>query len=259
MMISKILPSDVSSFEVHGEFEKKPIWPEESVSIKGAVEKRATEFAMGRFCARNALSRLGLPPAPIPVGPNREPQWPVGIAGSITHCKGYCSAAVARIGSIVGIGIDAEIDEPIPLDVLSLISNPSEIGAINELSAGTHWDKLLFSAKESVFKALFPLTAQWLDFKNVGIVFSPNDGSFIASVPSEGTRNCQGKTLSLRGRYLIDRGLIVTAVVVPLSRVLFGAWMESSEPSQGENHTQGLAPPNESLDNQSADIAVWEV
>ena len=213
-MISTILPSDVSSYEVHGEFESKPIWPEESVSIKGAVEKRAKEFATGRFCARIALSRLGLPPGPIPVGPNREPQWPVGIAGSITHCKGYCSAAVARIGGIVSIGIDAEIDEPIPLDVLSLISNPSEIAAINELSAGTHWDKLLFSAKESVFKALFPLTAQWLDFKDVCIVFAPRDGSFLATLPIEATRNCSLKTPHIRGRYIIDCGLIVTSVVV---------------------------------------------
>ncbi|MCY2977446.1 MAG: 4'-phosphopantetheinyl transferase superfamily protein [Planctomycetota bacterium] len=213
-MISTILPSEVSSYEVHGEFESKPIWPEESVFIKGAVEKRAKEFATGRFCARSALSRLGLPPGPIPVGPNREPQWPVGIAGSITHCKGYCSAAVARIGGIVSIGIDAEIDEPIPADVLSLISNPSEIAAINELSAGTHWDKLLFSAKESVFKALFPLTAQWLDFKDVCIVFAPRDGSFLATLPIEATRTSSLKTPFIRGRYLLDCGLIVTSVVV---------------------------------------------
>jgi 4'-phosphopantetheinyl transferase EntD len=213
-MISTILPSDVSSYEVHGEFESKPIWPEESVFIKGAVEKRVKEFATGRFCARIALSRLGLPPGPIPVGPNREPQWPVGIAGSITHCKNYCSAAVARIGGIVSIGIDAEIDEPIPLDVLSLISNPSEIAAINGLSAGTHWDKLLFSAKESVFKALFPLTAQWLDFKDACIVFAPRDGSFLATLPIETTRNGSLKTPFIGGRYAMDCGLIVTSVVV---------------------------------------------
>jgi len=213
-MISTILPSDVSSYEVHGEFESKPIWPEERVFIKGAVEKRAKEFATGRFCARIALSRLGLPPGPIPVGPNREPQWPVGIVGSITHCKNYCSAAVARIGGIVSIGIDAEIDEPIPLDVLSLISNPSEIAAINELSAGTHWDKLLFSAKESVFKAMFPLTAQWLDFKDVCIVFAPSDGSFLATLPIEATRKGSLKTPYIRGRYIIDCGLIVTSVVL---------------------------------------------
>ena len=213
-MISTILPSEVSSYEVHGEFESKPIWPEESVFIKGAVEKRVKEFATGRFCARIALSRLGLPPGPIPVGPNREPQWPVGIAGSITHCKNYCSAAVVRIGGIVSIGIDAEIDEPIPLDVLSLISNPSEIAAINELSAGTHWDKLLYSVKESVFKALFPLTAQWLDFTDVCIVFAPRDGSFLATLPIETTRKCSLKTPYIRGRYVIDCGLIVTSVVL---------------------------------------------
>jgi 4'-phosphopantetheinyl transferase EntD len=213
-MIATILPSEVSSYEVHGEFESKPIWPEERVFIQGAVEKRVKEFATGRFCARIALSRLGLPTGPIPVGPNREPKWPVGIAGSITHCKNYCSAAVARIGGIISIGIDAEIDEPIPLDVLSLISNPSEIAAINELSAGTHWDKLLFSAKESVFKALFPLTAQWLDFKDACIVFAPSDGSFLATLPIEATRKGSLKTPYISGRYIIDCGLIVTSVVL---------------------------------------------
>ena len=84
------------------------LWPEEAAAVQHAVEKRRREFAVGRMLARAALAAIGDPPSAIPTGNHREPVWPAGIVGSITHCAGYCAAAVARDAMVVALGIDAE-------------------------------------------------------------------------------------------------------------------------------------------------------
>jgi 4'-phosphopantetheinyl transferase EntD len=90
------------------------------------------------------------------------------VAGSITHCEGYRAAGVARTTAIATMGLDAEPNEPLPDGVLDVIALDSERARIAELSAAepaVRWDRLLFSAKESVYKAWFPVAQRWLDFE----------------------------------------------------------------------------------------------
>jgi hypothetical protein len=118
------------------------------------------EFTTARACARHALAQLGLPASPITNGPNGELRWPAGVVGSITHCEGYRAVAHARAGQITTIGIDAEPHQALPPGVLDSISDQQERHAVGELNRsveGVHWDRLLFSAKESIYKAWFPL------------------------------------------------------------------------------------------------------
>ena len=82
--------------------------------ITDAVNGRRREFVTARRCARQALTALGLPATAIPAGPDRQPQWPSGVAGSITHCPGYRAAAVAMGTEVASLGIDAEPHEPLP-------------------------------------------------------------------------------------------------------------------------------------------------
>src|SRR5208283_6057556 len=76
--------------------------------VRGASARRVADFATGRRCARSALLKLGLTPESILVGPYREPVWPEGIVGSITHCPGFYAAALAHRRDLRSIGIDAE-------------------------------------------------------------------------------------------------------------------------------------------------------
>src|SRR5438132_715206 len=87
--------------------------PEEARLVATAVGRRRREFAAGRACARLALGRLGFPEAPLLSGPDRAPVWPEAAVGSITHCPGYCAAAVARRGAVRSLGIDAELHQPL--------------------------------------------------------------------------------------------------------------------------------------------------
>ncbi|WP_374109112.1 4'-phosphopantetheinyl transferase [Streptomyces sp. CC228A] len=185
----------------------------EPQEVSRAVPQRRREFTTTRWCARRALSGLGFGPVPIPRGERGAPCWPDGVVGSLTHCEGYRAAAVARAGEVLSLGIDAEPHAPLPGDVLGAVSLPAERRRLAELAAdrpAVHWDRLLFSMKESVYKTWFPLAGRWLDFDEADITIGA-DGTFHAEllaahprVPADG----------FTGRWHVDRGLLVTAVVL---------------------------------------------
>jgi 4'-phosphopantetheinyl transferase EntD len=140
------------------------------------------------------------------------------VAGSITHCAGYRAAAVAYLTDVAGIGLDAEPNAPLPDGVLGRIAVAREQARLPELAAavpGVSWDRLLFCAKESVYKAWFPLTRRWLGFEQAVITVDPQDGVFTAEL-LEPAEALDGRRLaSFAGRWLARDGLVLTAITVP--------------------------------------------
>ncbi len=191
------------------------VFAEEMEIVRNAVVGRRQEFIGGRRCAHKALARLGLDVVPILSGANREPLWPSGVVGSITHCHGFYAAAVAASSQIAAIGIDAEVCGQLPYDVLSLVSSEQERRSIAMLPDYTHWDRLIFSAKESVYKAWFPVMKRWLGFEDVEISFEPDQGTFYAKLFAGPMVLGRRSLLTLEGCFLIEDGRMLTAVVVP--------------------------------------------
>jgi 4'-phosphopantetheinyl transferase EntD len=225
-VIEEILPLAVATAEAFEDPAGVVLFPEEEAIISRAVAKRRREFTTGRACARAALARLGLPPAPILPGERGAPGWPAGVVGSITHCAGYRGCAVARTAEVASVGLDAEPDDVLPDGVLEVISLPAERERLAGLAAagpGPSWDRMLFSAKESVYKAWFPLTRQWLGFEQADITLRPagrtGDGTaggtfavrLLVPGPEVGGRELTG----FEGRWLARDGLILTAICVP--------------------------------------------
>jgi enterobactin synthetase component D / holo-[acyl-carrier protein] synthase len=216
-VIAEILPAVVASAEAFGDPPEAALFPAEAALLVRAVEKRRAEFATGRHCARNALGALGLEPTSILPGQGGAPQWPSGIVGSITHCAGYRAAAVARAGQVLTIGLDAEPAESLPGEVLGLVTRPGERDRLRDLARdvpGVCWDTLLFSAKESVYKAWFPLARRWLGFSDADITINAVNGTFearllIAAPASSGVPND-----GFSGRWLARDGLLLTAITV---------------------------------------------
>lgn len=212
-MIEQILPRVVAAAEAFGDNPAATLFPEEQAIVAKAAQSRQQEFATARACARRALAKLGVPAAPVPRGPRGAPRWPAGVVGSITHSEGYRAAAVAYTRDVRSLGIDAEPDEPLPGDgMLDLIARDTERARLDALATrtpGVCWDRLLFCAKESVYKAWFPLARRWLGFESADIVIDAAEGSFIAEVL------VPGPFTSVHGRWLADHGLLVTAIVLP--------------------------------------------
>lgn len=214
-MIEEILSPWVAVSTFRGDDPGGWLWPAEAEVVERAVESRVREFTTGRTCARRALAQLGAKPGPILSGAHREALWPAGVTGSITHCSGYRAAAVAWQKNILGLGIDAETDSALPPGLLEHIAVESERAWLSLQSGPEPWDRVLFSAKESVYKALFPLTGRWLDFTDIQVQFVPTERRFFAAIRPE-NKTGTGNFGPLQGRYLRRDGLILTTVLVPL-------------------------------------------
>jgi 4'-phosphopantetheinyl transferase EntD len=194
--------------------------PEEEPLIAKSVAKRRREFITVRNCARIALGELGVPPVPILKGDKGEPCWPEGVVGSLTHCTGYRGAVVGHSAAVRSVGIDAEPHDVLPNGVLDSISLPEERREIPlSMPAGLHWDRILFCAKEATYKAWFPLTKRWLGFEDAHITFEADGpgaqvGGFVSRILIDGEALSGPPLTTLRGRWSVERGLVLTAIVL---------------------------------------------
>ncbi|MFD6288997.1 4'-phosphopantetheinyl transferase [Streptomyces sp. NPDC060205] len=231
-MIEELLPESVVAVEAHADDHAEgtgaptpypELYPEEEALIARAVEKRRREFTVVRGCARRAMEKLGVPPQAVVSGDRGAPRWPAGLIGSMTHCEGYAAAALARATDLASLGIDAEPHLPLPADVLPSVALPEEVRRLDELAADhprIHWDRLLFSAKESVYKAWFPLTGKWLDFSEADIEVFMDPGHTTSGGLSAGLLVpgpvVDGRRIGrFEGRWTVSRGLVATSVTVP--------------------------------------------
>ncbi|OBF57789.1 4'-phosphopantetheinyl transferase [Mycobacterium sp. 852002-53434_SCH5985345] len=221
-LVSSVLPDmgELAYSELYSDPPDLVPLPEEEPLIAKSVAKRRNEFVTVRHCARVALGELGLPPVPILKGEKGEPCWPDGVVGSLTHCTGYRGAVVGRTEAVRSVGIDAEPHDVLPDGVLNAISLPEERHEITTLPAGLHWDRILFCAKEATYKAWFPLTKRWLGFEDAHIVFDldPPDGEttgvFVSKILIDGQTLDGPPLTALRGRWSVERGLVLTAIVL---------------------------------------------
>jgi 4'-phosphopantetheinyl transferase EntD len=133
----------------------------------------------------------------------------------MTHCAGYSAAAVAERSVVSSLGVDAEPDAPLPDGVLETIAHPEEISMLRRLphTDGHSWDRLLFSAKESVYKAWYPLTGLWLGFEDVFVSIGAT-GTFEARFLVDGPLIDGVRVEQLLGRWAPGRGLLVTAIAL---------------------------------------------
>lgn len=163
--------------------------PEEAALVSDrAVEKRRKELHAGRAIARMALRQIGCEdPSPILRGQRGEPLWPKGFAGTISHAGDAVIAATAPAERVYGIGLDIEdLEREVSEDVVRLICHPDERAWVH--AAGPSWSrrlKAVFSAKESIFKAFYPLGRVNLEFHDARVVRA--DGGFDAELLRDAT------------------------------------------------------------------------
>lgn len=220
-MIESILPRGVVAAEL---FEDPPgltPHPLEAPLVAKAVDKRKREFTSARHCARVAMGKLGVDPAPVMRGKSGAPQWPKGIVGSLTHCDGYRGAVLGHAMAVRSVGIDAEPHGPLPDGVLGAVSLEQERDWLAAASdSDVHWDRLLFCAKEATYKAWEPLTGRWLGFEDAHITFERTGsgdnptGTFHSELLVPGGTLAGPPLTSFDGRWMVSSGLIVTAIAV---------------------------------------------
>jgi 4'-phosphopantetheinyl transferase EntD len=211
----QLFPAGVALVTRSGPADVSDLFPEELQAIARATPARRQEFALGRLCAREALALLGGPRVAIPVGRFRDPVWPFGYVGSITHCQGFCAVAVARTlpasgcPAILGLGLDSELAASLSEELTGVVCSAKECTWLASRQGDPlPWDRLFFCAKESAYKCLFPTTHRFLEFRDMGVRFDAGRGSFDVTLPSR-----YGSPSHLSGRYLLRDGLVLSATI----------------------------------------------
>lgn len=180
--------------------------PVEKSAIARAVPSRQSEFAAGRLAARTAMTR----DIPIPMAADRAPVWPEGIAGSITHAGGWAIAVISNADRLVGV--DLEVDEPLPPDVFETVLTPSERLWINTQPNPPQWARIIFSVKECAYKAQYARSGQLFGFEMFEVTLDQAAGSFTATFQAHAAPFASGDQLS--GRFSRGGGFILTGLMI---------------------------------------------
>ncbi len=206
-------------YGTHNKQSVESLLDEEKKVISGAVLKRQEEFATGRWCARKIFKKMGLNSVPLLNGNRGEPIWPDGICGSISHTKGAYSAAAAFVDYYLSIGIDIEnIKRKISEGAAKIILNKDETEWLP--AAGTkreEYIKLIFSAKESVFKLFYPVIKRCFSFTAVSILPLSSEGIF-SFILNEDFNNIFPKGKVFTGHYFYNKSWLLALSCLDSSR-----------------------------------------
>jgi 4'-phosphopantetheinyl transferase EntD len=189
-------------------------FPEEIAYVAESSRERRSEFVTARNTARLALGRIGIPPRPLIPHPDRSPAWPDRITGSISHSGGRCVVAVAAHPSILSIGIDLEVAEPLTLRMEQLVCTRRERALLRIVPAlDRAWlGKAIFSIKEAVFKCQYPVTRAALEFQDLCVTV---DGDATFSVLfAEGIKNKKLLPERIIGKLSLPPGFIMSLALI---------------------------------------------
>jgi 4'-phosphopantetheinyl transferase EntD len=216
--LGSLFPSGAVVAELRGPGDPDLLLATEAAHLERAVPVRWQQFAAGRLCARRALAEFGISDFPIRSAEDRQPIWPPGYIGSITHTDGFAAAAVAERGRIRALGLDSEVIGDVNDEIWPRICTPSEIAWVEsrppaERAAAA---ALIFSSKEAFYKCQYPCVAEVLGFHDVWIEaaqWGAAEGEFRVhgSRPLAIARYAR---VPLTGRYLLHQGLIAAGIGV---------------------------------------------
>ena len=184
-------------------------------AIKLSVLKRQAEYLAGRYVARIALHNLGTNVNDVPIGKHRSPVWPAVISASITHTdtKAICAASYKDNYEYLGIDLENRINSLCVLDIKNSIINSQEEDLLLK-SALSFEDafSLTFSAKESLFKALYPSVEAYLDFSAAQIIsICCHKNSFIVILLEDLTAQLKAG-IKFTGYFSFDKNHVFTMI-----------------------------------------------
>ena len=191
--------------------------PPEEAAMAGASPARRREFTAGRVIARQAMATLRRPQMAVPQSPDRAPIWPDGLVGSISHCKLACVAALAPATRISALGIDLEPNIALDADLVDIICTKSERNWLATLDRPNRdvLAKLIFSAKESVFKCQYPLSKAMLEFHDIELRLDLARHQFEARFLTDADPFLANSALP--GKFAMDADHITTTVSIHIA------------------------------------------
>ena len=143
--------------------------PQERPAFAASVVKVQRASGAARQVARDLLACLGHPGAALLKSSSGAPRWPDDVVGSLAHDDRVAIAAVARRHDVTALGIDVEPAEPLPGDLLEMVTTPQER---SNFGHDPFRGRLHFVVKEAVYKAVHPLDGIFLEHHDVQVDFA---------------------------------------------------------------------------------------
>lgn len=170
-VIKSLFPNSVTGIIQPIDDHLSDLHPDELGIIHSASSKRKFEFSTGRWCAKQALASQGIQDISIVSGKHREPVWPKGFVGSISHCKDQCGAVIAKNSELQSIGFDVENIKNLKNDIARIVCTDEEKEWIKNQNRHPYnvLVLLIFSLKESVYKCIYQYTQTRIGFKDCTI------------------------------------------------------------------------------------------
>ena len=213
--LAELFPPHARAAELLGAGDTATLLPAEAPCVVKAVMQRQQEFAAGRACARLLLAHFGVLDFALRMADDRQPLWPDGLVGSITHTEDFCAVVMAQKPNLIAVGIDTEVSGRVKPELWGRICTPAETAWIETLEVSEQGAAatLLFSAKEAFYKCQYPLMRQRLNFHDatVEVDWGSQQGSFTVHAPGAAVAR---RHAMLRGRYLFHDRYVTTGIAL---------------------------------------------
>lgn len=183
--------------------------------------KRKEEFLLGRLCAAKAFfERTTQPLYDLKNNADRSPAWPAGVVGTISHNEFWVGAAVAKETDLLGIGMDFEVMGRAKLELGRHIRSAEDLLFHPSLS-DEELLTLIFSAKESLYKALYPQVKKFFGFEDAAVTeIDLDNGRFVINLLSDLNLNFGPKSrFSFEGRFTINNKTCLTVLEIPHQKI----------------------------------------
>lgn len=190
------------------------------LQIQRSAIKRQAEFLAGRYAAQQAILNIPLNSVKAPIihiGGDRSPLWPSGIKGSIAHSndRALCAVMVSDLidGSFIGIDIEDYLSNDTALMLASSIHTEREKFLLVEQGIPSNVaTTLIFSAKESLFKAMYPFVCEYFDFECAEIIGANLNENYLIIRLSRNIAQKVGFANSLKCYFRLDKTILFTII-----------------------------------------------
>ncbi len=209
---------DIKTMDTLGDFTLSP--EEAEILSPKAVPKRRNEFILGRAASHCALKKVGfISPPPVLKGKHREPIWPTGYVGTITHSSGVAIGAVCSKTKAAGIGVDIEkLERDVSTGVFRITCTEEELELINSNQSRSQiMFKRIFSAKEAGFKAFYYHAKEYIDYKEATLSWDPDTSCFNGTLLKAAGKEYPVGTSFRVGSQLVG-GFVFSFILLPLKK-----------------------------------------
>ncbi len=183
-------------------------------AVDGFHPKRKEEFLLGRLCASRAYNDCTKKTLyDLKNNSDRSPAWPSDVVGTISHNEFWVGAAVAKSSELLGVGMDFEVMGRTRLELARQIRTPEDIKTHPHFS-DEELLTLIFSAKETLYKTLYPQVKKFFGFEDAAVSKIDLDNRMFAiHLIRELNLNFGPKSRStFEGRFTIDNKTCLTVL-----------------------------------------------